>query len=100
MEKISVLFTHYLGKHQGGLASARPNAKQLHIKDLRHRGANFRHQPRHRSRRGPADSRSRRVLPRAGCRNLGACGTRNYQYEYGCVVWHKGFTHPFLTHVR
>eukprot|EP00955_Chlamydomonas_euryale_P026426 278821-Chlamydomonas_euryale.AAC.1 len=55
-------------------------------------GARFRHQARRRSRRGPADSRSRRVLPVAGCRNLGACG-------YGCVVWHKGFKHPFLTHV-
>eukprot|EP00955_Chlamydomonas_euryale_P035682 350202-Chlamydomonas_euryale.AAC.1 len=41
-------------------------------------GATFRHQVRHRSRRGPAGSRSQQVLPGAGCRNLGACGTRDF----------------------
>eukprot|EP00955_Chlamydomonas_euryale_P052467 355161-Chlamydomonas_euryale.AAC.4 len=53
---------------------------------------------RHRSRRGPADSRSRRVLPGAGCRNLGrvglailsvgtavSCGTRDLNTPFSCT---------------
>eukprot|EP00955_Chlamydomonas_euryale_P032917 345648-Chlamydomonas_euryale.AAC.1 len=84
--------------HSASVSGA--DRKQYLVRKATVGGATFRHQAWHRSHRGPADSRSRRLLPGAGCRNLGACGTRDFKCGYGCVVWHKGFKHPFLTHVR
>eukprot|EP00955_Chlamydomonas_euryale_P089357 364457-Chlamydomonas_euryale.AAC.8 len=86
--------------HCAALRCAKPNAQAprrpakvfLHTVE----GATFRHQADHRSHRGPAKSRSRRVLPGAGCRNPKACGTCDYKCGYGCVVWHMGFKNPFI----
>eukprot|EP00955_Chlamydomonas_euryale_P027048 285154-Chlamydomonas_euryale.AAC.5 len=58
-------------------------------------GATFQHQARHRSRRGPAESRLRRVLPEAGCRNLGTCGTCDSKCGYGCVCGTPDSNTPF-----